>query len=171
MTIGDSRPTPADQYLLNPGFIYVPDQPVHISTVLGSGVSVCIYDRKNSCGGMTHFRYAFTRDPASATALYGNVATATLVSMIQASGVTVRHLAAQIIGGGYNPDISDTDMGRKNIQVARRILARYGIVVVSEDVGGRQGRKVVFDTASNEILIYKVDRLRVGDWYPYESDR
>jgi chemotaxis protein CheD len=48
---------------------------------------------------------------------------------------------------------------------------REGIRVVSEDTGGEKGRKIVFNTGTNEVAVLKVDRLRKGDWYPYEGDR
>lgn len=33
-------------YFLRPGYIYMPDKPTAISTVVGSGVAVCVYDKK-----------------------------------------------------------------------------------------------------------------------------
>jgi chemotaxis protein CheD len=55
--------------------------------------------------------------------------------------------------------------------VARRVLTRNGIRVVSEDVRGAKGRKIVFHSNINEIAILKVDRIRRSDWYPYEGHR
>ena len=54
--------------------------------------------------------------------------------------------------------------------ISRKILAKQGIPVVSEDVGGRKGRKIVFNTQTNEIAVLKVGHLRKADWYPYEYD-
>ncbi len=45
----------SSQYCLQPGYIFVPDQNISISTVLGSGVSVCIYNRKKRIGGMDYY--------------------------------------------------------------------------------------------------------------------
>jgi chemotaxis protein CheD len=50
--------------------------------------------------------------------------------------------------------------------------ARYGNVavsirIISEDVGGDIGRKLVYNTFSNEVVVYKVKKLRRSDWYPY----
>jgi chemotaxis protein CheD len=120
---------------------------------------------------MNHFRYPSTTDRHEATAIYGNVSTIALVRMMIEQGAHRRHLEAQIIGGAYNRDLSTKDVGRENITVARRVLARERIRVVSEDVGGARGRKVVFNTAKNEVAVMKVDRLRTGDWYPYEENR
>ena len=161
----------AVQYFLNPGYIYVPNEPTVISTVLGSCVSVCLFDRKRRVGGMNHFRMPRTTDRHRATATYGNVATLALVSLMLANGSKSKHIEAQILGGAFNPEISTEDVGRENIRVARGVLTRKNIRIVSEDVGGCQGRKVVFNTHTNEVGILKVSALRRGDWAPYISDR
>jgi chemotaxis protein CheD len=91
--------------------------------------------------------------------------------MVLDGGSKKKHLEAQIFGGAHNREISPKDIGRGNITIARKILAREGIRIVSEDVGGEKGRKIVFDTQANEIAVLKVDKLRKGDWYPYKEVR
>jgi chemotaxis protein CheD len=53
--------------------------------------------------------------------------------------------------------------------MAKRILERQGISVTSEDVGGTKGRKLIYNTETNEAVVLKVERLREEDWYPYRS--
>jgi chemotaxis protein CheD len=158
-------------YFLKPGFIYVSVEPAVISTVLGSSVAVIVYDRKRQTGGMNHFRYPLATNRAAATALYGNAAVGALVDLMISNGSKLKHLEAQILGGAYNPDVSPQDVGRQSVGVARRILVRKGIRVVSEDSGGSKGRKVVMNSFNGEVAVVKVDRLRSGDWYPYEDQR
>ncbi len=158
-------------YFIEPGYIFVAAKPAVISGVLGSCVAVCIYDRKRKVGGMNHYKYPVTTDPNHATALYGNVATLTLLKMMINDGSRNRHLEAQIIGGAYNPEISPENIGAENVRIAKKILIRQRIRVFSEDVGGNRGRKVIFKTDENQIAVMKVDRLRSSDWYPYEETR
>ncbi|MBI9087254.1 MAG: chemotaxis protein CheD [Desulfobacterales bacterium] len=142
-----------------------------ISTVLGSCVSVCIFDRKRKRGGMNHFRFPVTRDREQATAFYGNAATLALVAMMLDSGSKTKDLVAQIVGGAHNLEISSEDIGRENVRIARKVLVGKKIRVISEDIGGTQGRKVVYNTANNELAVLKVDTIRKGDWGPYIGDR
>ncbi len=158
-------------YILEPGFIFVAIRPTVISTVLGSCVSVCLYDREHKIGGMNHFQLPYIRERHKATACYGNVATSALIRMMIDDGSNLENLEAQIFGGAYNPKISPDDVGSENIMVARKILEKKRVRVVSEDVGGERGRKVVFDTNTNEIAVLKVDKLRKADLYPFENDR
>ncbi len=160
---------PDINYMLKPGYIYVPQQSVYISTVIGSAVAVCIFDRKKRIGGMGHFQLPHISEKGKTTALYGNVATVTLINMMLNRESVEKHLEAQIFGGAFNPDKSDWDIGRENIEEARKRLRKKRITVISEDVGGEKGRKVVFSTASNEVAVLKVDNLRDADWYPYNQ--
>jgi len=37
--------------------------------------------------------------------------------------------------------------------------------VISEDTGGHVGRKIAFNTMKNEVVTYKVKKLRKDDWH------
>jgi len=158
-------------YFLEAGYLFLATKSTVISTVLGSSVSVCIYDRKQNVGGINHFQFPFTGERNQATARYGNVATIALIRMMVNNGSKIKHLEAQILGGAYNRKFSPKNIGLKNIIVARKILAREKINIVSEDVGGEKGRKIVFNTDTSEIAVIKVEKLRNKDWYPYEDHR
>lgn len=158
-------------YFLEAGYLFLATKSTVISTVLGSSVSVCIYDRKQNVGGINHFQFPFTGERNQATARYGNIATIALIRMMVNNGSKIKHLEAQILGGAYNRKFSPKNIGLKNIMVARKILAREKINIVSEDVGGEKGRKIVFNTDTSEIAVIKVEKLRNKDWYPYEDHR
>lgn len=157
-----------EHYFLQPGFIVVPDEGQSISAVIGSGVSLCLYDRKNKFGGMNLFQFPFINKKGKTTPIYGNVACVTLVRMMEAWGASTRHLEAQLFGGARYPGSLDRDIGKENVRTARKILCKYAISLVSEDVGGEKGRKIVFNTDTNETAVLKVDNLRNEDWYPYD---
>ena len=70
----------SSNYFLKPGYIVIANKPTVISTVLGSCVSVCLYDRKRSAGGMNHFQLPSIGKSEDATARYGNVATLALIA-------------------------------------------------------------------------------------------
>jgi chemotaxis protein CheD len=156
-------------YFLQPGYIVIPDGALSISAVIGSGVSLCLYDRKHKFGGMNLFQLPFMNTKGKTTAIYGNVACVTLIRMMKQLGTSTRHLEAQLFGGARHPDSPDRDIGSENVEMARKIILKYGISLASEDVGGEKGRKVVFNTENNETAVLKVDSLRNADWYPYDQ--
>ena len=172
LTVPDSLNSPAkNDYFLQSGFIFLPEKTTDISTVLGSCVAVCIYDKKRQKGGMNHFQLPFIYEQRKATARYGNIATVTLINMLVRDGSKIKHLEAQLFGGAFNPQISPQNVGRDNIKIAKKVLAQKRVRIASEDVGGEKGRKIVFNTYSGEVAVLKVDKLRQSDWLPYQSNR
>ncbi|MCB9480210.1 MAG: chemotaxis protein CheD [Desulfobacteraceae bacterium] len=154
-------------YFIQPGYIYLPVSQTKISAVLGSSAAVAIYDKSKKTGGMTHFLYPEKLDTDKPRAIYGDVSTLTLIKMLLAKGSKKKYLEAQLFGGAFNSKYSSEDIGKSNILSARKILERENIPLASEDTGGEKGRKIIFDTYTNEIVILKVDKLRQSDWYPY----
>lgn len=163
-------PVPLD-YFLQPGYIFAPLQPATISTVLGSCVAVALHDRKRKVGSMNHFLLPVTPNGEKATARHGTASTIALIRMMVEAGSQIKNLEAQIFGGGHNPEFGRENIGLQNIKVARKVLIQKGIRVVSEDIGGVLGRKVVFNTHKNEVVVLKVETLRRGDWHPYQVAR
>lgn len=158
-------------YFLKPGYIFLAKEPSIVSAVLGSCVSVCIYDQKRQIGGMNRFQLPCIYKKNEATAMYGNVATLALIRMMLSDGSKVKNLEAQVIGGAYNREFSMHNIGQENIITARKVLVRERICIASEDTGGEKGRKVIFNTHTSELAVFKVENLRKSDWYPYEEDR
>lgn len=168
--MSDSSKAPiTKEYFLKPGFIYLPEKATVISTVLGSSVSVLLCDRSLKIGGINHFLFPFAGSKEEATARYGNVAVSTLIRMMKANGAKKSKMQAQIFGGAFNSEYSSKDVGRANVNVARQILMANQIKIVSQDIGGELGRKIVFNTINCEIVTLKVEQLRKSDWYPYPA--
>jgi chemotaxis protein CheD len=138
-----------------------------ISTVLGSAVAVALWDSKEMYGGMTNYWYPRAVKRTERTALYGNVAVKHLIDMFFEAGSQAKNMKAQIFGGAGNATVESVKAGRENIGVARNTLREQRIKIISEDVGGAMGRKVVYNSFKNEGAVYKVNTLRSGDWYPY----
>lgn len=150
-------------YYLEPGYIYFSRTPSLVRTVVGSCVAVCMWDRQLRYGGMNHFLHPATHDPDTATPRFGNVATAALLKIMEEAGCRRKDLVAQI-SGGASPDGTASSIGEENVKAARDMLERKGIPVVSEDVGGSMGRKIVFDTGTGELVVMKVHKIRSTDW-------
>jgi len=142
-----------------------------VSAVLGTCVAVCLHDRRLKIGGMNHFLYPKTKMfDNMATSQYATVSIPALIKKLQQQGSRIEDLEAQIFGGGESSGLlTSGDIGSKNIKMARKLLKKSGIRVVSEDVGGFKGRRLIFHTGTNEALVMKTHRIRRGDYYPYRQ--
>ncbi|MBN1759972.1 MAG: chemotaxis protein CheD [Chitinispirillaceae bacterium] len=152
-------------YHLEPGFVYASAKGAVIRTVVGSCVAVCLWDSGKQVGGMNHFVHPVTGRHDPRTTSYGNVALHVLVKMMRSEfGSRKSDLQAQIFGGASPMNMGIRSVGPENVAVARAFLGNLGIRIVSEDVGGNLGRKILFDTATGQAAVLKVQQLRGDDW-------
>ncbi len=153
-------------YHLRPGYIFANSEPSLITAQLGSGVAVCLWDRVSGIGGMGHFQLPKPSAQDKPTARFGAMSVAILIKMLVKMGARMENLEAQIYGGGHRYSYAK-DMGSRNLKVARRILKKSRIRIVSEDTGGILARRVLYHTRTNEVLCMKTPKSRQQDWYPY----
>lgn len=135
----------------------------HIKTVLGSCVAVCLWDKKRKKGAMNHFIYP-KATKSERNARYGNLSLAYMLKLMTGAGSNKSDLIAHIIGGADNSNLS-SNVGKQNVRMAQKFLKKHNIQIVSEDVGGSIGKKVVFNTVTGEILVHKCMAIRESDWY------
>ncbi|MBW2052914.1 MAG: chemotaxis protein CheD [Deltaproteobacteria bacterium] len=155
------------KYFLEPGYIFFRVKPTLISTVLGNCVAVCLFDRRQRWGGMTHFLYPKACHADEMTPKYGNVAVPALIRMLIKQGSMVEDLEAQIFGGAKSLFHDESNQGWQNVQIAQKTLKKEGIPVCSQDVCGLKGRRIIYHTSTNEVIVMKTDKIRQGDWFPY----
>jgi chemotaxis protein CheD len=136
-----------------------------VEAVLGSGISTCLFDAQNRIGGMNHFELPGSENEA--TARFANIALANLLKMMQRAGARSEALKAQIFGGALNPQGPDRDVGQENYNVVRDWLAIEGIPLVALDIGGHEGRKVRFNSSTNECDVIRTAEIPGDRWYPY----
>jgi chemotaxis protein CheD len=150
-------------YFLNPGYIFVSQEPHLVNTILGSCVAVCLWDTYRKFGGMNHYIYTkvMGREP---NVKYGEVAIPYLIKLMLGFGAREDRLKAHIIGGGEHPGFR-SPVGAENADLAEKLLADYHIEVVTRDIQGQYGRKVVFNSGTGEVMIYKLNAIRKDDWY------
>lgn len=143
------------EYFLHPGYIFISDEPYIISTILGSCVSIAIWDDQNKIGGMNHYIYAHSNKSHS-TAKYGDVSIPHMLKLLKRSGANISNLKAYIVGGAKNVHLSSI-VGDENIELAHKLLKKYNIKLISCDTGGLVGRKIKFNNYTGEISSDKIE--------------
>jgi len=123
------------------------DPNVMLSTILGSCVSVCIFDVEAGIGGMNHFLLPGRAGDESASVKYGTFAMESLINELLKAGADRFHLQAKLFGGA-RMTANGMDIGASNVVFGQKFLADEGIICVASSVGGTQARRVQF-TPSN----------------------
>ncbi len=113
---------------------------------------------------MNHFMYPRAQNPKTATARYGDASMTALIRLMDEEKCDRKEIVAQLFGGSYPRGAGGQNIGEENIAVARSYLRKKDITIISEDVGGILGRKILFDTTSGHVAVLKVHSLRSHDW-------
>jgi chemotaxis protein CheD len=126
---------------------------------------------------MNHFMLPDTEgspawgDALSAATRYGSHAMERLINDVLRAGGRRERLEAKLVGGGHVLKI-ETEIGAANVAFARRYLRTERITLLAEDVGGLQGRRVVYDIGTGRVRVKPVvDALSlVGQEQGYRSE-
>lgn len=142
-----------------PGEFFVGSEDIVISTVLGSCVSACLWDRDAGVGGMNHFMLpdAAGADPSGLAGRYGAFAMEQLINELMKRGARRSAIEAKVFGGGrVLANFTTLDIGRNNAEFVMRFLRTEGIRVASHNLLDVHARRVVFFPASGRALCRKL---------------
>lgn len=141
-------------YHITPG-AWAVDRERPFSTLLGSCVSVCLYDPKLKIGGMNHFmlpQMQRSRHGDVDSLLAGDFAMEVLLNTLLQQGAVKSRLQAKAFGGGTVIQVNSDAMriGSRNVTFTREWLEREGIPLISSDFLGPWSRKLLFLPATGD---------------------
>ena len=147
---------------LSPGELGVYREPLHVKTILGSCVAVCLWDAAQRIAGLNHYLLPQPVGGASADLRFGSVSCRRLIEGMRAAGASPTLLWAAVIGGGAPVGVDDErSVGALNVAMALTMLDEFGIRVQRQETGGTFGRKLLFDTGTGALLVRNLgNRLR-----------
>jgi chemotaxis protein CheD len=139
---------------LPPGSICCTAEPSVVSTILGSCVAVCLWDKRLRIGGMNHFLLPRCGgSPPSPR--YGDIAFNHLLVSMGRLGCKVTNLHAKVFGGAAVLPFgahSET-VGSQNVSVALEVLHGHGIPVLAQRTGGQRGLFLRFHTQFGRVMV------------------
>ncbi len=141
------------KYTVFPGQYIITSVPSLIGTVLGSCVSICLWDRDTNMSGMNHYLLPGTEAEDAGNANRGITSIPLLIRSLINRGASPASLDAKIFGG-CNSLYRNHDhykVGERNASIAFDILRENGIRIVAHHVGGEFGRKIVFNTTTGKV--------------------
>lgn len=135
-----------------------------IATLLGSCVSVCLWDPARALGGLNHFMLPEWRERGGREVdalLCGDHAMEVLLNALLARGVDRRRLQAKMFGGGsIVHSLSGKPVGERNVAFAKTWLEREGIPVLASDLMGPWARKLLFDPVTGDAYCRRTEASR-----------
>jgi len=148
-----------------PGEFYITRHSEMITTVLGSCISVCVYDLEEGIGGMNHFMLPGMGSEGVANdwhvngcGRYGDLAMKNLLKGMLKHGAKRENLKIKVFGGGQILR-SKGDVGGRNIEFINEYIARKNLVVTGMNVGDDLPRKVNFFPLTGKVMVKKLNTL------------
>jgi chemotaxis protein CheD len=149
-------PGPRNVYL-HPGQLFASDEPTVVTTVLGSCVSVCLWDRTSQVGGINHYVLPHLLPSDLSSPRFADFAMRDLVRRLLDFGVRRGSLEAKVFGGAGLSQMSARPgrrhLGEQNVSRALAVLEEERIPVVASDTGGSRGRKLMFRTDDGTVWL------------------
>ena len=140
----------ADHVVLMAGDCCFSAEPRILVTVLGSCVSVCLWDHQRGIGGMNHFVLP-TDQGRNDNARYGDVAIDELQAGLRQLGSQLVDLQAKLFGGAAVLPYVGHSVGLRNVTFAMYRLSRDGIPIVAQRTGGTLGQQIKFNTRTGDV--------------------
>jgi chemotaxis protein CheD len=140
-------------HFLYPAALFASREPHLVTTILGSCVAICFYDPVQQVGGINHYMLPLWNGQGLASPKYGNIAIEKLLDKMISIGCSRNNMQAKVFGGGevIETTISQFNIGARNIKLAFDTLEELRIPVIGSSVGGKLGRKILFNTLTGEV--------------------
>ena len=142
----------------------VPGHPVFLKTTLGSCVGVILTDRKTGISGMAHIMLPEKSANDQVAGKYVDSAVPEMFARMAEQGAE-SGVEAFVLGGACmfhsEGGVAFTDIGKRNLEAARKTIRSLKIPIKFEDTGGTQGRTVIFDCQSAEVTVRTLQKMEM----------
>jgi len=156
---------------LKPGEIFISDTPHIVSTLLGSCVAIILFAPTYRVGAICHALLPMCREGKSfdCPEKFRHVGCSLrgMLAMFRERGISCAAIEAKVFGGadmfpneperkgeGYRATV-----GRLNVVKAEELLCAEGIRIIAADVGGWQGRKILFRPNTGEVFLQRMNKM------------
>ncbi len=142
-----------------------------ITYALGSCVGICLYDGAVNVAGMAHIMLPNSRDciQNENKMKFADTAAVMLVERMEKQGAFKNRIVAKIAGGAQMFKVDTTygagenimNIGKRNVEAVKRVLAELNIRIIAEDVGQNYGRTVEFAAETGILSVRSIGKVHL----------
>ncbi len=148
---------------LKPAEAYVGDQPVIVTTTLGSCVSVIFFHQRLHLGGICHALLPVANGQGNRFK-YVDGSFSWMLEQFHFRGVKPGQIQVKLFGGA---DLLEYDkghsravtIGQQNIAKALELLETHGLNLKASNLGGAIGRKIFFYAHCGKVLVKNIGKV------------
>ena len=154
MSGSTERPT----VFLQQGQFFFDRRPHLVTTVLGSCVAVCLWDRSKGYGGMTHSVLPLPLPGDTPSPRHTEIAVSRLIRAMLDEGSEHGDLRAKLFGGASLFPVAKVSqgVGASNVRAAVAALKEHRIPLLAQEVEGKSGMVIRMDTGLGEIWLRRI---------------
>lgn len=146
---------------LMPGELTFTECPTLVATVLGSCVAVTFYNKRLQLGAICHAVFPWSQGKDNFKFVDSSLCY--MLECFSVRRVSRKDIVAKLFGGAdmfesLSSERRGKTVGWQNVLVAREELQRHGVRLHTQDVGGEQGRRLVFNTQNGEVYLKRLRR-------------
>lgn len=160
-----ATPAPIREVYLEPGDFCFGEGNLRITTVLGSCISITLWNPLQAHGGMCHYMLPTRNAPhPTLNGKYGDEAMELFMLELKKRRTVPAQYQVGVYGGGkmFDTKSSTKDIGWQNIEKAHELLNHYGFTLVDDHVGSFGRRRLAMDVWSGEVRLVHVDHRKAG---------
>lgn len=145
---------------LKPGELVISEEPVMVTTVLGSCVSVTMFNPRMSAAAICHGMLPY--GGKSKNFKFVDTALHYMIHYFNTLAIDKKEIEVKVFGGAdmFHSAESNTrnlTVGWQNIRAATSLLEQHGMVTTASDVGGKRGRKLIFATDTGTVYLKRLN--------------
>jgi chemotaxis protein CheD len=148
------------QIILKPGELFTTNQPTLVSTVLGSCVSITMFSQQLRIAAICHA--VLPQDKGREGDEIFRYVDRSLEAMLEhfhRNGISGKAIELKLFGGA-DMLVARNDqlwsIGKQNIDMAKKLIEEKNLTVNANDLGGNQGRKLLFKTHTGEVFLKRL---------------
>jgi chemotaxis protein CheD len=147
---------------LKPGELYIGKESAVISTILGSCLSITMFNARLGVGGICHALFPSDLKQTKGKEFhYVDRSVSYMLNKFEKMGIKKNEIEVKVFGGASIIDATyKKSVGRANIEAALNIIKDKDLKVLTHDFGGTLGRKIIFNTHTGRVLLKKLERIR-----------
>lgn len=154
-------------YFLDAGKVIMTKEKCKIVTVLGSCISVTMFHPKLKIAAICHALYPECENKhreqitnSNEVFKYVDCSIIKMCELFEKENISLKDVEVKVFGGAEllnnNPDNKFLTVGKKNIESATSTLERKNLHIKNSNVGGKEGRKIIFYTETGEVYMKKI---------------
>lgn len=142
------------------------DPDILVTYALGSCIGICLYDRDNKIGGLSHIMLPDSKmfsNKEMNRMKFADTAIEDLIKKMKSYGLCRSGLTAKIAGGAQMFDVQPGSkigsVGERNLDSVKQVLSSLRIPILAESTGKNFGRTVYFNLKTGMMQVHSLNKI------------